>query len=90
VSAHARFADDVTAAVDEVAQLLRADGADLTLVRADPKTARVELALVLDGVSCEDCILPPPMLFETIEQSLHRRVAGEFELRLADPRTATP
>jgi Fe-S cluster biogenesis protein NfuA len=87
MQAHTQFTDDVAAAVDEVAQLLRSDGADLTLVRADPKTARVELTLVLDGVSCADCILPPPMLFETIEQSLHRRVAGEFELRLSDPRT---
>ena len=84
---HARFHADVTSAVDEVARILRADGADLTLVDADPRTARVRLALSLDGVSCEDCVLPPAMLFETIEQSLHRRVAGEFELLLDDPRT---
>jgi hypothetical protein len=83
------FRADVTGAVDEVARILRADGADLTLVDADPKTARIRLALVLDGVSCEECVLPPPMLFDTIEQSLRRRVAGEFELLLDDPRTTT-
>ena len=33
-------------------------------------------------------MLPPDMLFETIEQSLQRRVPGEFELVLDDPRRA--
>jgi Fe-S cluster biogenesis protein NfuA len=78
----------VAAAVDEVARILRADGADLTVLDANPKTARIHLGLVLDAVSCEDCVLPPEMLYETIEQSLQRRVAGEFELVLDDPRRA--
>ena len=82
--------DAVVAAVDEVARMLRADGADLELREANPKTARIHLVLVLESVSCEECVLPPPMLFETIEQSLRRRVAGEFELVLDDPRTTTP
>jgi len=81
--------DAVAAAVDEVGRVLRADGADLTLVEANPKTARIHLALVLESVSCEECVLPPDMLYETIEQSLHRQVAGEFELILDDPRRAT-
>jgi Fe-S cluster biogenesis protein NfuA len=81
--------DAVVAAVDEVARLLRADGADLELVEANAKTARIHLTLTLDSVSCEECVLPPDMLYETIEQSLHRRVVGEFELVLDDPRTIT-
>ncbi len=81
--------DAVTAAVDEVARILRADGADLTLLDANPKTARIRLALVLDAASCEECVLPPDMLYETVEQSLQRRVRGEFELVLDDPRRAT-
>ena len=80
--------DAVAAAVDEVARFLRADGADLRLVEANPKTARIRLALVLDTVSCEDCVLPPDVLYETIEHSLQRRVSGEFELVLDDPRRA--
>jgi Fe-S cluster biogenesis protein NfuA len=79
----------VMAAVDEVARMLRADGADLELVEANAKTARIHLALVLDSVSCEECLLPPEMLYETIEQALQRRVQAEFELVLDDPRTAT-
>jgi len=83
-------ADAVAAAVDEVARILRADGADLHLIEANPKTARIHLALLLESVSCEECVLPPAMLFETIEQALQRRVRGEFELLLDDPRTTAP
>jgi len=79
--------DAVAAAVDDVARFLRADGADLELVEANAKTARIHLSLTLDSVSCAECVLPPDALFETIEQSLQRRVAGEFELVLDDPRT---
>jgi Fe-S cluster biogenesis protein NfuA len=76
----------VTDAVEELARMLRADGGDLVLVVADPKTDRIRVQLVLDDVSCADCILPPDMLFETMQQSLARRVPGEFELLLDDPR----
>jgi Fe-S cluster biogenesis protein NfuA len=81
--------DAVVEAVDEVARILRADGADLELREADPKTARIHLVLILESVSCAECVLPPQMLFETIEQSLQRRVPGEFELVLDDPRAGT-
>jgi Fe-S cluster biogenesis protein NfuA len=76
----------VTEAVEELARMLRADGGDLVLVMADPKTDRIRIQLVLDDVSCADCILPPDTLFETMQQSLARRVPGEFELLLDDPR----
>jgi len=76
----------VATAVDEVAGFLRADGGDLVLVDADPRTARIRLAVVLDGVSCDECILPPEMLHDTIEHALESRVVGEFELVIDDPR----
>jgi hypothetical protein len=76
----------VVAAVDELAGFLRADGADLLVREANPKTDRVHLALVMDDVSCADCVLPPDELRETIQEGLRRRVAGEFELVLDDPR----
>ncbi len=76
----------VAEAVAELAQLLRADGGDLVLIEANSKIDRVTLQLVLDDVSCADCILAPDMLFETVQQSLQRRVRGEFELVVEDPR----
>jgi Fe-S cluster biogenesis protein NfuA len=76
----------VAVAVDDIAGFLRADGADLLLRDANPKTARVHVALVLDDVNCADCILAPDELRETISAALARRIAGEFELVLDDPR----
>jgi hypothetical protein len=80
-------ADAVAAAVDEVGSMLRADGGDLVLIEADPKTLRIRLELRFDDVSCADCILPPAELEQTIAAAIGRRVPGEFELVLADPRT---
>jgi hypothetical protein len=76
----------VSAAVHELGRFLRADGADLVLVETNPKTARVHLRLVLDTVGCEECVLPPAELRATINDSLQRRIVGEFELVLDDPR----
>ena len=76
----------VVEAVEELAKLLRADGGDLLLIEANPKTDRIRLQLVLDDVSCAECILNPTDLYATIEQSLQRSVPGEFELILEDPR----
>jgi hypothetical protein len=81
--------DEVTAAVEEVGKVLRADGGDLVLVAVDPKTDRIRIRVDLDQVSCMDCILPPDMLEEVITDSLRRRVRGEFELVLDDPRRST-
>ncbi len=78
--------DTVPAAVDELGRFLRADGADLLLVEANTKTARIHLRLVLDTVGCEECVLPPDELRETITVGLQRRIVGEFELVLDDPR----
>ena len=76
----------VAVAVDEVGRILRADGADLLLIEADPKTLRVRLALRFDDVSCADCILAPDQLEATVSAAISRRVPGEFELLLDDPR----
>jgi Fe-S cluster biogenesis protein NfuA len=76
----------VDEAVEELGAMLRADGAELTLVDADAKRARVEVALDLTGVECLDCVLPPEFLEQMLTESLARRIRGEFELVLRDPR----
>ena len=78
--------DGIDAAVADVAALLRLDGADLELVSADPRIDRVDVRLVLDRVECLDCVLPPDQLRSTIEQALHARAPGEYDLRVDDPR----
>ena len=78
----------VAEAVDELAGFLRADGADLLVRDADPKTDRIHLALVVEDVTCADCVLPPDELHATVADALQRRIRGEFELILDDPRRA--
>jgi Fe-S cluster biogenesis protein NfuA len=78
--------DAVADTVDEMAALLRSDGADLVLVSADPKTDRIEISLELEGAECEECVLPADLLRQMINNALARRVLGEFELVLHDPR----
>jgi hypothetical protein len=73
-------------ALDEVARMLRADGADLVVGEIDPKTRRVRLALRFDDVRCEECVLPPDDLARTVQAAIERRVPDEFELLLDDPR----
>jgi hypothetical protein len=80
--------DAVSASVSEVQLLLRGDGADLVLVDADPKTARIELRLDLSNVGCEDCVLPPDLLREMITAALQKRLFEEFEVLVDDPRLA--
>jgi hypothetical protein len=79
-------ADGVAAAVEEMGAILRLDGADLVLVGADPATDRIEVALELGGVDCEDCVMPPELLEQMIADAVRRRVRGEFELVVRDPR----
>ncbi len=78
--------EEVDVAVRELAALLRADGADLQLLDADPKTARIEVALDLSDVECLDCVLAPEFLEQMITDTLGRHVRGEFELVVRDPR----
>lgn len=79
----------VAAAIDELSGLLRADGGDLLLVEADPKTLRVRVELRLDDVTCADCVLAPDELARTISAAIARRVPGEFELLVDDPRRSS-
>jgi hypothetical protein len=76
----------VAGVVDELARMLRADGADLLLLEADPQTLRVRLQLRFDDVTCAECVLAPDELARTINDAIARRVPGEFELLLDDPR----
>lgn len=80
--------DDVAIALESARTLVTSDGADLILVAADPRTARIELRLDVGCAHCETgaCVLPGDMLQPLIAAALARTLDGEFELRLHDPR----
>jgi len=73
-------------ALDEIRGLVRADGADLTLVRVDGAT--VHLQLVVETASCVECVMPRPFL-EQIALDIFRRGDVEVEMvTVDDPREA--
>ena len=76
----------VLQAVEEVAALLRVDGATLRLLGV--ADSHVELAVEFDGVPCEECVLPPDQLRATVVATLSRRVGTPVTVLLHDPRAA--
>lgn len=80
--------EQIAAALDAARALVRSDGADLVLIAADARLARIELRLDVTGVHCDTgaCVLPGDMLAPMIIAALARHLPGEFELRLDDPR----
>lgn len=74
--------------VEAARSVVRGDGADLVLVEANEKRARIELRLEVSNLHCDDgtCLLPGHMLQPMIMSKLKDHVDGEFELRLQDPR----
>lgn len=73
-------------AVEEAAALLRADGADLELVSAEPAAARISLQVVMESAACRECVLPPDQLRDVIGAGLARRLGEEVEVVIDDPR----
>jgi uncharacterized protein YjfI (DUF2170 family) len=83
-------AETIDAALEEARALVRSDGADLHLVEANEKAARIVLRLDVGDASCATgaCVMPGEMLEPLIAAALGRHLPGEFELRILDPRKA--
>jgi hypothetical protein len=80
----------VDASVEAARSVVRGDGADLVLVNADARRARIDLKLDVANLNCDDgtCLLPGRLLKPMIEARMREHLAGEWELRLEDPRGA--
>lgn len=72
--------------LENLAVLLAEDGARLHVLAIDDEAPSVDLALVLDSVECEDCVLPPERLRATVAASLHRDIGAPIAVTIADPR----
>jgi hypothetical protein len=81
----------INAGVEAARSVVRGDGADLILVKADEKRGRIDLRLDVTNLNCDDgtCLLPGRMLEGMIAAKLQEHLDGEFELRLEDPRQAS-
>jgi len=76
----------LTGAVDELAQLLSVDGAKLRVLAMDENAPHVELAVDFDGVECEECVLPPDRLHDTVTAVISKHAGRPVDVVLHDPR----
>src|ERR1700728_3748509 len=79
-------AETVLGAVEEIASLLEADGAHLRIIDVDDDGLSVELTVDFEDVSCEECVMPPARLRDTVATALVRRAGRPVRLVLHDPR----
>jgi Fe-S cluster biogenesis protein NfuA len=75
----------LTPALDEVRALVQADGGDMTLV-ALSDVGKVDLRLVVEGASCEECVMPREILEQIALDMLHRKVPAVTSVSIDDPR----
>ncbi len=72
--------------LQELQALIEADGGAFEMVRFDPSDGILRLRLVLDHVTCEECILPPEMLRELATDFVRRRAPQVALVEIDDPR----
>ena len=73
-------------ALDEVRSLVQADGGDMELVGVDSAEGAVSLRLVLEGASCEECVMPRDFLEQIALDVLRRSVPAVAIVSIDDPR----
>ena len=80
--------ETIAGALEEARALVRSDGADLELVEANEKAARIVLRLDVSNASCATgaCVMPGAMLEPLVAEAIARHIVGEFELQILDPR----
>lgn len=70
--------------LEEVQELVRADGGDMLLASIDGSTVRLEL--VLEGANCVECVMPREILEQIALDVVQRRAPGVSTLHIDDPR----
>ena len=82
--------DAVDASVAAARAMVSADGADLILVKADARRARIDLRLDVSGLDCGDgtCLVQGTLLNRMVTAAMKKHLSGEFEVRIDDPRAA--
>jgi Fe-S cluster biogenesis protein NfuA len=78
----------VVEAVRGLQELIEADGGAFEFLGFESSDGVVSLRLVLDRVTCPECILPPEMLQQIASDYLRRCVPGVTLVKVEDPRQA--
>lgn len=74
------------AALEGLREGFQADGADLELVSVEGPRARVRL--VVTDQTCQECIVPPPLLQQILEAQLRQACPELTSVEVEDPRPA--
>jgi Fe-S cluster biogenesis protein NfuA len=74
----------ITPALDEARALVQADGGDMELVAIDDTT--VSLRLVLEGASCEECVMPREFLEQIVLDMVKQKAPAVAAVTIDDPR----
>jgi Fe-S cluster biogenesis protein NfuA len=74
----------ITPAIDEARALVQADGGDMQLVGIEDAT--ISLRLVLEGASCEECVMPREFLEQIVLDMVKQRAPAVAAVTIDDPR----
>jgi Fe-S cluster biogenesis protein NfuA len=75
-------------AVRGLQELIAADGGAFEYLGFESSNGEVSLRLILDQVTCPECILPPETLRQVASDYLRRCAPGVTVVKLEDPREA--
>jgi hypothetical protein len=71
-------------AIEALREIVALDGADLHLRSSSADL--VEIDLILDGSSCEECVMPRPFLEDTFRMLLAENGVEVASVKVNDPR----
>jgi len=77
---------EVMAIMEDVRVLVEGDGAGIEFVSVEASTDTVQLRLILDNVSCLDCVMPRPILEDVAASVLRRKLPQISRVSIDDPR----
>jgi hypothetical protein len=77
-------ADDL----NEICRQFNHDGVILRLISLDEHAMRVDLALDIADVECEECVMPTDYMERLVASTLHSRLDRTFTVKVHDPRVA--
>ncbi len=76
--------DEVAAALEDVREIIAADGGDIVLESVDAGTAR--LRLILDSAECRECVMPRSFLEQVALDTMRQTVPELTAVHIDDPR----
>jgi hypothetical protein len=68
----------------EIFDIVRLDGAELTIRSVEDSVVRLDLSL--EGASCPECVMPRAVLQDVVHHTLADRLGVDLPVEITDPR----